>query len=586
MIFPFLDILFEKKFKIHRIDIFNTDVNELKKFLNNLSSEKKMIIVSQANSAIQGKIKGFSSINLDYGSPINWHFNPLTGQFANKNAKWFNIKDFDPIFGDIKGVWEISRFTHFFLFVRAYLITQDIKYFIAFSDQLKDWLKNNVYSYGANYKCGQEASLRMINILISFGVFNQLKLTTKDDEFNVKKLVLHSYKKVSSNFFYAYRCIKNNHTISEITGLIIGSWCTNNEKILKKAYKLLNEVLDSQFMNDGGYIQFSFNYQRFAFQLIEFILSIKDKTKYDINILNKNKIKNSILQLYQLQDESGFLPNYGSNDGALIFPVSSLDYLNYKPILNSLYLKLTSNRLYSFGDHEEEVLWFNGYNSEHAHIDKIVKTSSSFTDSGLYSLRNQNSLLMIVLKNFKTRPAHMDQLHIDFWYKGVNLFCDSGTYSYSSSLGNSLTLTSAHNTVKVENLDQMKKKGHFFIYDWSKSTNIKVNYDHFEGTMISDNYRHTRKIDLKDNEMNIFDSIYSKKDYKIIFHTPCEVKHNSFGVSLFYKNQVVAEIFTKDTIKIFKCQISRYYLNTEEINCIIVEKHSGQESLIKVALKN
>src|SRR5699024_2758800 len=134
------------------------------------------------------------------------------------------IPDFDQERGDIKVIWEASRFTHFFYFIRAYMITKDRKYFDAFSNQLKDWLQENSYSYGANYKCGQEATLRMINVLIAYSAFKSYGLTTSKDDKNVQYLVEVSYKKVLSNFFYAHKCIKNNHTLSEMTGLIIGAW--------------------------------------------------------------------------------------------------------------------------------------------------------------------------------------------------------------------------------------------------------------------------------------------------------------------------------------------------------------------------
>ena len=62
--------------------------------------------------------------------------------------------------------------------------------------------------------------------------------------------------------------------------------------------------------------------------------------------------------------------------------------------------------------------------------------SNAYRESGLFSFRHINGYLMIVLQNFKTRPAQMDQMHIDLWHKGINVLCDSGTYSYASAIGN------------------------------------------------------------------------------------------------------------------------------------------------------
>lgn len=584
--FPFTESIFEKKVSISRLDIFTPNIANLESFLKKLSDEIKLNIISTADKAIEGKIKGFSSIEMDYGQPINWHLNPITGKTVDSYKKWFDIPDFDPVIGDIKGVWEISRFSHLFYFTRAYMITKDKKYYKGFSNQIKDWIENNEYSYGSNFKCGQEATLRMINVLITYESFKFYNLTSAHDEKNVKKIVETSYKKVLSNFFYAHKCIKNNHTLSEIIGLIIGAWCSIDNKKLKKAYRLLNKEIDNQFFDDGGYVQYSFNYQRFAFQIIEFILSVTDQTGYDIEIQNKDKLKKSVFQLYQLQDESGLLPNYGSNDGALIFPLHTCDYLNYKPTLNSLYVLLTNNRLYEFGDYDEELLWFKGIDRDSLPIESLKRQTIKFSDSGLYSLRSNTSHMMILLQNFKSRPAQMDQLHIDLWHNGINVLCDSGTYSYASDLGKSLSLTSAHNTAKINSIEQMKKRGHFMIYDWTRALDIDFNESCFEGRMTSKNgYSHKRVVHFKDNEFIIKDSVESKENYVINFHTPCEINRQDYGLDLVCEDNLVAKMITNETLEIKKCLISRYYLKEEIINCISIKKSNLETSEVRILLK-
>ena len=46
-----------------------------------------------------------------YNSNPNWHKNYFNNQESNyKNIDWWKIPDFDPIIGDIKTIWELSRF--------------------------------------------------------------------------------------------------------------------------------------------------------------------------------------------------------------------------------------------------------------------------------------------------------------------------------------------------------------------------------------------------------------------------------------------------------------------------------------------
>lgn len=571
-IIPFTEKVFEKTVNVKRVNIFDIDVCRIEKFLKSLSDEKKEKIIAIADNAVAGKIKAFSSTELDYGNPIRWHYNPILKIKASKSLKWYRIPDFDPERGDIKVVWEASRFTHFFYLARAYLITKDKKYYDAFSNQLMSWIEENDYSYGPNYKCGQEATLRMINTLITYSIFKSCGFDEQRVKEAIYKLVEGSYKKVLSNFFYAHKCIKNNHTLSEITGLIVGAWCSDDKNKLEKAYRLLDEEVANQFLPDGGYIQYSFNYQRFALQIMEFILKISNVTKIDISYRSKNLIKKSAVLMYQMQDGNGDVPNYGSNDGALLFPVTCCDYRDFRPTINTLYALLESKRLYNDGDYNEELFWFIDNELDNIPIIKSNRISSKFVHSGLYSLRHKYGFMTVVLQNFKARPAQMDQLHIDLWHKGKNIFCDSGTYSYATDIGKHMAMTGSHNTVQVDNIEQMKKHGAFLIYDWSKAKDVEFNENYFKGTMVSKNgYSHTRTINKTEGGYLIEDIVSGNgRRCAFNFHTPCEVKIISDGFELINKDGIIARIISTGSIDVKKVYRSLYYLNKEEVNQISV----------------
>lgn len=567
---PISDKMFERKVHIKRIDIFDFNIESISDFLLNLDNGKQNEIINIADGAIEGVITAFSSLELDYGNPINWHLNPLTGFKNSKDLKWYKIPDFDRKVGDIKVIWEASRLTHFLYFARAYLITRDNKYYKAFSEQLEGWLINNPYSYGSNYKCGQEATLRMTNTLIAYSVFKYFDLITEKDEGHILDIVEGSYRKVISNFFYAHKCIKNNHTFTEILGLIIGAWCSEDNIKLNEAYRLMDEEIINQFLPDGGFAQYSFNYHRFTLQILECLYKVSEKT--GIYIKETERIKKSILLLYNMQAKDGDVPNYGSNDGALIFPLSTCGYRNFKPVLNTMHALLTGKRLYEKGLYDEELLWFG--QAIDIPLDGVETESSAYNDSGFYVLHHEGGLLMTCLQDYKSRPAHMDQLHIDLWHKGINVFCDSGTYSYASEIGNKISSTEGHNTVKIEGIEQMNKKGAFLVTNWTKRENVKFSNDSFSGTMVSQNgYEHTRTIKKTDYGYIVSDKVKADREYCVfLFHTPCDVKITSEGLKLFDKCELICTVLTTGTVDIKKSYRSLYYLKKEEINCITVRK--------------
>ena len=499
-----------------------------------------------------------------------------------ENVKWYRISDFDSERGDIKLIWEASRFTHFYYFARAYMLTENVKYYKAFSEQLNDWLKKNQYSYGANYKCGQECALRMINTLKMYSVFKAYGLCDENVNMNVIELVSRCYRKILSNFFYAYKCIKNNHTLSELCGMIIGAWCCEDNLTLQKSYRLFNSEIEKQFTTDGGYRQFSFNYQRFALQICEYVMSLSSVTGISLSNTSLERIKKSALLMYQCQSESGDLPNYGSNDGALIFPVTCCGYRDFRPVINTIYALTNGKRIYQAGAYDEELIWF-GCNDVESHNE--IRESSGFSEAGLYTLRNTDSYAMICLNNYTSRPAHMDQLHFDLWYKSQNIICDCGTYSYASELGEKLVLTESHNTLKAANNEQMNKHGNFMICNWTKAVGINKALNKFEGTAISQNgYSHKRFVELSENEYTITDEFDGSDDYEILFHTPFVLSVNGNTASLTDRNTILCTLECKDCcMYTSKGYRSLYYLTCDEISVLHI-KSINKKTTVKIRL--
>lgn len=583
-VLPVSEKLFEKRVIVKRTDIIKVDITRISAFLENISDTNKHSIIEAADNAVNGRIKAFSSLDLDYGYPVNWQLNPLTGKSCPGNVRWYRIPDFDAERGDIKLVWEASRFTHFYLFARAYMLTSDRKYYDAFSRQLDNWLQQNPYPDGANYKCGQECALRMINTLTVYSVFRNYGLTSEQDADNVAELTKRCYQKILSNFFYAHRCIKNNHTLSELCGMIIGAWCCEDDRTLDRAYRLLDKEIYSQFTPDGGYKQFSFNYQRFALQICSRVISLSETTGKSLSAISLERIRKSALLLYQCQNENGDLPNYGSNDGALIFPVTCCGYRDFRPSIGAVYTLLGGTRMYEIGLWDEEILWFGGTITG---ADNIQKKSYGFADAGIYTLRRHDNMAMTVLNNYCSRPAHMDQLHFDLWYKCMNVFCDGGTYSYASTLGNELMCTESHNTVKCGDVEQMNKISSFMLCNWSKLSKIFKTDTVFEGKMTSRNgYSHKRRVELIDNGYLLTDTVIGIKSFEVLFHTPLFTSISDGIVTLSDGSKPVC------TLEVDGCHAylteghrSLYYMRDESISVIHIASLSPNSRSIKIKIR-
>lgn len=561
---PHAERLYEKNVQVRQIDgLFQPDIDMIKDLLVHMSEKDKKTLIFDAEEALIGRIEGFSAVKLDFGNPIDWQLNPLTGGRCSEKLKWYVIPDFDEQRGDIKVIWEASRLTHFYLFARAYLLSGDLKFYHGFSKQLSDWLNQNPYGYGANFKCGQECALRMVNVLLTYTVFKAHGLVTKADDWNVRTLIEHCYRKILSNFSYAYRCIKNNHTISELMGMIVGAWCCEDKKNLNKAYRLLNKVIVEQFTEDGGYCQFSFNYQRLALQDICHILGFTARTGHGLTEKSAVRIQRSALMIAQCMNDNGEVPNYGANDGALILPMSLSGYQDFRPTVNAVWALTNGNLLWKDHAASEELFWHGVH--PHRTVFEVRKISKAYADSGIFTLRNDNFFAMILLNHYKIRPSHMDQLHIDIWVNGCNILSDSGTYSYANELGRALSSTSAHNVVKVDELEQMNRRGMFMVHDWTKRRFYNFTQSTFIGEMQSRNgYVHTRKVVLTSNALSIEDIVDAgDKEWKVLLHTPLEVSRTRTGAIFRQNDCTIAQLKYDGQIEISSCNQSQYYLKTK-----------------------
>ena len=82
----------------------------------------------------------------------DWYCNPLRGtRVADVERPWWKIPDFDPAVGDIKTVWEASRFDWVLAFAQR-ARTGDEAELRRLQDWLSDWCRHNAPYHGPNWK--------------------------------------------------------------------------------------------------------------------------------------------------------------------------------------------------------------------------------------------------------------------------------------------------------------------------------------------------------------------------------------------------------------------------------------------------
>jgi hypothetical protein len=449
-------------------------IRDAYKDLPNLK-ELKSLTKEQVEHLLQGKLSYFSSQDILIGWPPRWLENPVTNQVYDQTKHWSEIKDLDPLKGDIKYTWEASRFGFTYLLCRAFVQTNNDRYVKEFWIALENWLSQNPINGGPNWRCGQEVALRMMGVLFGLLTFGGHEATKRSDLELVGMFLRESGNRIFLTLDYALSQ-RNNHALSEIVGLwtlstLFPKW--KESSIWKKVAEVrLAEVLNDQFYSDGGYVQHSFNYQRLAIHNLMWLVRIANVASVPPPIGVVSALQSSVKFLYSIQDEkTGWLPNYGANDGALIIPLSTLEFRDFRPTLQAAWYLTNQEPLYQETTINEESVWFAPTMFKNPKIDPTTRNSLMARESGYFTARGNSSFAFWRAVSYsRHRPSQADNLHIDVWIDGINLALDPGTYTYNQPppWDNGLGKTHVHNTANINNNDQMVRVGRFLWAAWSK----------------------------------------------------------------------------------------------------------------------
>lgn len=150
------------------------------------------------------------------GTPV-WHANAFTGGPASlTDAPWWTIPDFDPGIGDIKTVWEASRFD-WAVAAASRAKSGDRASLQQLNEWIDDWCSANPPYRGANWKCGQEASIRVMHLATASLMLDAIDAPTPA---LLCLLELHCAR-IAPTTGYAIGQ-DNNHGTSEAAALVIG----------------------------------------------------------------------------------------------------------------------------------------------------------------------------------------------------------------------------------------------------------------------------------------------------------------------------------------------------------------------------
>lgn len=448
-----------------------------------------------------------------------WHVNCMTGgRFAMSNLPWWQLADFESDVGDIKCIWEMSRFDWVLALAERMCSGQPDEL-----DQLNAWLANwcdrNPAYLGPNWKCGQEASIRVLHLAMAALILGQHSVA----EPALKGLVRAHLARIFPSMSYAI-AQDNNHGTSEAAALFIGgTWLLVDAGVddaqaknwAETGRRYLEERVGRLVMSDGSFSQYSVVYHRLlvdTLSMAEIWRRALGLESFSARLVDRARLAAVWLRSFT-QRQNGDAPNIGANDGARLLPFGNTDFRDFRPSAQLGCVLFANAKAFTEPGSWNWPLEWLGIPIPAGNLPEDV--GRLFDDGGYAVLRQGNATAYLRYPRYRFRPGHADALHLDLWINGRNILRDAGTFSYNTERKWETYFpgTLAHNTVEFDGRDQMPRLGRFLYGNWLRTSEHSEIVVDDESSSFSVGYRdaegasHIRSITLSPTKMVVEDKV-------------------------------------------------------------------------------
>lgn len=399
-----------------------------------------------------------------FANPFGDHGGPLAGM------AWWRIGDFGH--GEIKGLWELSRMGWVPVFAAAAASGEDWAA-CRLNAWIGDWLRHNPPYLGPNWKCGQEASIRVMHLVAA-----ALTLAEADrPEPGLIELVALHLKRIALTIGYALGQ-DNNHGTSEAAALYLGGSLLaraghrSGRRWQKIGLRWLIDRARMLIAPDGSFSQHSVTYHRLM--LDSYALAEHGRRKAGLDPWPADvtiRLAKATRWLHAMTDaQTGDAPVIGASDGARLLPFAQTGYRDFRPSVQLASALFLGSRAYPSGPADT--------------LARCLRVSlprkrlpppqsQSFDQGGWHVLRTERAAMVMRYPRYRFRPGHADALHLDLTVDGANLLRDCGTYSYNSGQPDGdLSATRFHNTITFDGGDQMPRLGRFLFGAWLRAQHV------------------------------------------------------------------------------------------------------------------
>ena len=416
------------------------------------------------------RLLGFE--NLDYGSEIDWHLDRVHGKRAPL-VPWPTIPFLEfAVAGDHKVTWELNRHQHLVTLAKAGLLSGDEKYVSELIAQWRSWMQANPYPLGINWASTLEVAFRSLSWI---WVDHLLSETPGHSEFRSGLgfgIAFHGryIERFLSTYFSP-----NTHLLGEAVALFsIGTLYPQIPAAARwqqTAWRTVLHEAQQQVRPDGVYFEQSLYYHVYALDFFLYARLLADRNGLDVPPAF-DEVLGRMLNVVQALSQAGPAESFGDDDGGRVFNPrrNRTEHMTDPLAIGALLYgreDLCAARL------TEESIWLFGQQAVAALSRAVANPEphpAAFRDGGVYVLADAQPCPQQMVVDAgpqgvgRAGHGHADALSLRLTMDGRRWLVDAGSGVYISADPadrNAFRGTGAHNTLRVDGMDQANPDGPF-----------------------------------------------------------------------------------------------------------------------------
>ena len=389
-------------------------------------------------------------LNVETGAEIHWRKDYVNG--PETGCSYFRLVPYldRERAGDHKIVWELNRHQHLVLLAQLYQFDHDPALLEEIWRQLESWMDANPFQRGINWASALEVAFRALSWIWIYHLVGKEIPAPLRDRF-LETLMRHGrHLEVNLSFYFS----PNTHLLGEAVTLhalgVLFPQFPRAERWRELGARVVNEQLDRQVRSDGAHFEQSTYYHVYALDMFVFhgILAGETRAAY------REKIALMADYLAAVQGPSRNLPFIGDDDGGRLFhPFGPRDIFG-RATLATCAVWLDRSWTYTREDLFPQAAWWLGRTQGSA---TGSYASHFFPDVGIAVMNSGDRHIVVDAGPFGpwgSGHSHSDTLSIVVRTGDHEILIDPGTYTYMGSERDWFRGSAAHNTVRIDGLDQ------------------------------------------------------------------------------------------------------------------------------------